>query len=159
MPAKDGDGWVECSCGARHWGRNGAAGIVILNPTDRTVLMQLRAEWTHGGQTWAFPGGARDSHETSQEAALRELYEELGIASDAVEIVHGNTWTDHGDWHYHTVIATAHNVMEFVSNEESVDVRWVHIDQVTELELHPGVASVWPEVSVAIVSILDAAQC
>ncbi|UFU07503.1 NUDIX domain-containing protein [Ruania halotolerans] len=26
------EGWVECRCGSRHWGRNGAAGLLILRP-------------------------------------------------------------------------------------------------------------------------------
>lgn len=116
--------------------------------------MQLRAGWTHGGQTWGFPGGARDSHETSEQAALRELYEELGIDSSSVEIVHAHTWTDHGDWHYHTVIAKVVTHVDIVSNEESVDVQWIHLDQVSHLELHPGVASVWEDVSSQLTAIL-----
>ena len=29
MVARDGDGWIECSCGSKHWGLNGAAGLLI----------------------------------------------------------------------------------------------------------------------------------
>ena len=29
MVARDGDGWVQCDCGNKHWGLNGAAGILI----------------------------------------------------------------------------------------------------------------------------------
>jgi 8-oxo-dGTP pyrophosphatase MutT (NUDIX family) len=51
------------------------------DPLDETaVLLTLRAEGlrAHRGQ-WALPGGRCDEGETPAEAALRELYEELGL--------------------------------------------------------------------------------
>ena len=70
MAAKDGDGWIECRCGGKHWGLNGAAGLLLIR--DRKVMMQHRSPWVHNGDTWGLPGGARDSHESIQEAAIRE---------------------------------------------------------------------------------------
>ena len=51
MAARDGDGFVMCGCGRPHWGRFGAAGLLLIRPnaTDPTVLLQLRAGWTHDG--------------------------------------------------------------------------------------------------------------
>src|SRR6478752_3740234 len=63
----DGDGWVVSDGGGHFWGRHGAAGLL------------LRAPWSHQGGTWALPGGARDSHESVEEAAVREAYEEAGV--------------------------------------------------------------------------------
>jgi 8-oxo-dGTP diphosphatase len=146
----DGDGWVDCSCGSRHWGRHGAAGIVILHPTHPQVLMQLRAHWTHGGQTWGFPGGARDSTEAPAQAALRELHEEFGVRAAQVDVIHEQVWTDHGDWRYHTVIAAALDNLTPVLNEESAEARWVHIDDVADLDLHPALAMVWVHVLATI---------
>ncbi|MEJ7702743.1 MAG: NUDIX domain-containing protein [Geodermatophilaceae bacterium] len=71
---RDGDGWVTCDLGHRHWGRHGAAGLLIR--TAQSVVMQHRAPWSHHGGTWGLPGGARDSHETVSAAALREAAEE-----------------------------------------------------------------------------------
>lgn len=55
--------------------------------SDTALLLTLRASnlRTHGGQ-WALPGGRCDTGETPEEAALRELDEELGLklAPDAV---------------------------------------------------------------------------
>ncbi len=46
---------------------------------DNKILMQHRAPWVHNGDTWGIPGGARDSHESAVEAAIREAHEEIGI--------------------------------------------------------------------------------
>jgi 8-oxo-dGTP pyrophosphatase MutT (NUDIX family) len=68
------------------------------------VLLQLRAAWTHGGGTWALPGGALDSHEDSVTAAGREASEEAGINSDDY-LVRDVFSDNHGPWRYDTVIA------------------------------------------------------
>src|SRR4051794_41564701 len=66
----DGDGWSMCALGHRHWGRYGAAGLLVVAPGP-TVLLQHRAPWSHGGDSWGVPGGARRRTEKAVEAALR----------------------------------------------------------------------------------------
>ena len=78
----DGNGWVRCDLGHRHWGRYGAAGLLVADRStagEPLVLLQHRAAWTASGDTWGIPGGARDSHESPAEGALREACEETGI--------------------------------------------------------------------------------
>ena len=85
MAARDGDGWIQCQCGSKHWGKFGAAGILIFRDSangKREIFLQHRAPWVHNGDTWGIPGGAKDSHETVTEAALREAHEETGIKSE-----------------------------------------------------------------------------
>ncbi|MFM7262396.1 MAG: hypothetical protein ACKO1X_01430 [Acidimicrobiales bacterium] len=46
MASRDGDGWVFClKCQARHWGLNGAAGLLLVRTDleEPHVLLQLRA--------------------------------------------------------------------------------------------------------------------
>jgi len=72
----DGDGWVMSDNGAHYWGRHGAAGLLLRVPRadgSPAVLLQHRAPWSHQGGTWGLPGGARDSHETVEQAAVREV--------------------------------------------------------------------------------------
>jgi 8-oxo-dGTP diphosphatase len=154
MAERDGDGWVECQCGSRHWGLYGAAGVVLLDPESRSILMQLRAEWTHGGRGWGIPGGARDSHETPSESALREMADELSISPNSVEVVHDNMWADHVDWSYHTVIAITSKEVEFQVNEEAELAEWIEFAKVSELDLHPGFASNWIDILDAIEGVL-----
>ena len=147
MASSDGNGWVDCTCGNQHWGIYGAAGIAIVNLESQTILLQERAPWTHGGQTWALPGGARDSHETPIETALRELGEELGLASESIEILNNTVLFDHGVWKYHTIIAKLTNFVEIVHNEESLSSNWVSLTDVESYDLHPAFKFSWKELS------------
>lgn len=142
MSARDGDGWVQCDCGNKHWGLNGAAGILLVRGSE--ILLQHRAPWVHNGDTWGIPGGARDSHENVLEAAIREAKEETGI--DPVHVTPVQTFSDdHGNWRYDTVIAHATELLiAHELNDESHEVRWVDIREVEQLTLHPSFEKSWP---------------
>jgi 8-oxo-dGTP diphosphatase len=133
VATRDGDGWVLCTkCQSRHWGLHGAAGLLLVR-TDiepASVLLQLRAAWTHGGGTWALPGGALDSHEEPWMGAAREAWEETGIDPEHIQFKMQFT-DDHGNWRYDTLIAhTSVDVGAYEANAESDDLRWVPIDEV-----------------------------
>lgn len=142
----DGDGWVRCERGHRHWGRHGAAGLLLRyrDGDAVSVLLQHRAEWSHHGGTWGLPGGARDSDETVEQAALREAVEETGVNVSLV-VVESVWCDDHGGWSYTTVVAAAPSRLP-VSEEsgETVELRWVPEAEVVRLPLHPGFAATWP---------------
>ncbi|MGJ0509106.1 MAG: DUF2213 domain-containing protein [Methylocystis sp.] len=53
-----------------------AAGIMY--ETDGRVLLVLRSADSEQGGTWAFPGGKIEAHETPEQAARRESFEEVG---------------------------------------------------------------------------------
>lgn len=147
MGFRDGDGWVLCQrCQSRHWGLYGAAGLLMVRLDLETprVLLQLRAAWTHGGGTWAIPGGALDSHEDPITAAVREAWEEVGIDIEAVTVkdVYRD---DHVNWNYFTVIAhVAGDVIVSEGNYESEEIEWVDLDAVDSYPLHPGMRGTWP---------------
>jgi 8-oxo-dGTP diphosphatase len=138
----DGNGWVQCSLGHRHWGRFGAAGLLITD--GARVLLQHRAAWTHEGDTWAVPGGARDSHETPIVAALREAAEETSLDSASIEPT--IEWVDdHGGWSYTTIIARTTTPTDVEpANAESTAIQWWPIAEVGAIRLHHGFAAAWP---------------
>jgi 8-oxo-dGTP diphosphatase len=143
MSSRDGDGWIECSCGNKHWGIHGAAGVLIFRNSQ--ILLQHRAPWVHNGDTWGIPGGARDSHESVIEGAFREAVEETGVDTALLQPVH-TYCDDHGNWKYETVLAQASDdLIAHEVNDESHEVRWVEIDQVDLLNLHPSFRNSWPE--------------
>jgi len=155
VPSRDGDGWLNCTCGNRHWGLHGAAGIAIIDVAESAILLQHRAHWTHGGATWALPGGARDSHEEPIETALRELHEELGVDPDAIMVVRQELFFDHGQWRYHTVVATISDVIEVRHNDESLSAEWVAIELVDTYELHPAFEATWHQLRLVINEIIE----
>lgn len=157
----DGDGWVTADDGVRFWGRHGAAGLLLRAPRadgSAAVLLQHRAPWSHQGGTWGLPGGARDSHETAEQAAVREANEEAGLAADQLTVraavltaevsgVRGTYWS------YTTVIADAAELLVTVANQESAELRWVDEDDVARLPLHPGLAASWERLRVVVAAI------
>ena len=147
----DGNGWVWCALGHRHWGRYGAAGLLISD--GGRVLLQHRAAWTHEGDTWAVPGGARDSHENPTDAALREVTEETSL--DIATVTPYGDWVDdHGGWSYTTILARTTGQLDVrPANAESTAIRWWPLDDVAGLALHRGFAAAWPSLR----SIIDPA--
>ena len=155
----DGDGWSIGSDGTRHWGKHGAAGLLLRAPDSDgspMVLLQHRAAWSHQGGTWALPGGARDSHESTTHAAVREAHEEAGIAEAAVR-VRGEVVTMRAEsgWTYTTVVADAAHPLSTVANGESTELRWVREADVDSLPLHPGFGSSWPDLRTEPVVAVD----
>lgn len=153
----DGDGWVISESGAHYWGRYGAAGLLVRAPrSDGTpaVLLQHRAVWSHQGGTWGLPGGARDSHETPEQTAVREAHEEAGLPGErlvmrAAVVTARVTGIGGTHWSYTTVIADAGELLHTLPNRESAEMRWVDEDQVAALPLHPGFAASWQRLRAA----------
>jgi 8-oxo-dGTP pyrophosphatase MutT (NUDIX family) len=153
------DGWVTCSHGHRHWGLRGAAGLLLVHRDDDgqiLVLLQHRAPWVHQGDTWSTPGGARHTDEPAVDAAFREVAEETGMAlaadADGWRVI-GTHVDDHGGWSYSTVCAVLSEPLEVSERSEPVPwtlrgeqqgLRWLPLDDVDALPLHPGFASTWP---------------
>ena len=146
-----GDGWVDCACGKRHWGLNGAAGVLLARRDARTgapvsVLLQHRARWSAEGGTWGVPGGAISDGENPLEGGLRESYEEANIRPEDIQVV-GSYLEDHGPWGYTTILAferPGHHVDPHMNDDESIALEWVDMDKVADLPLLKAFGRDWP---------------
>ena len=146
-----GDGWVNCACGKRHWGLNGAAGVLLARRDARTgspvsVLLQHRARWSAEGGTWGVPGGAISDGENPLEGGLREGYEEANIRPEDIQVV-GSYLEDHGPWGYTTILAferPGHQVDPRMNDDESIALEWVDLDKVGDLPLLKAFGQDWP---------------
>ncbi|MBO1751865.1 NUDIX hydrolase [Actinotalea sp. BY-33] len=148
-----GDGWLDCACGAQHWGLLGAAGLLLHRRTaaGAQVVLQHRATWSHHGGTWGIPGGALAPGETAVEGAVREATEEAGVDPEALEVL-ATRVLDHGTWAYTTVVARATGVQNpRATDPESLEVRWVDVEEVATRPLLPAFAEAWP----ALRALLD----
>lgn len=153
-PRDPADAWVDCTCGGRHWGLRGAAGLLLTRPVPDAaglpdaaphleVLLQLRGERSHHGGTWGLPGGARKTGEQPLATALREAHEEAGLDP---ALVTPRWWrvVSHGPWTYTTVVAEAPpDLVLGEPNWESAQLEWV-ANPDDGRTLHPGFAAAWP---------------
>lgn len=141
----DDAGMVRCALGHRHWGRYGAAGLLVHVPDRQLVLLQLRSQYSQLGGMWGIPGGALHRGESAVDAALAETEEETTLDTDLVAI-EDEFVRDCGGWTYTTVLATIRRpVAVTAASAETAAVRWVPTGHVIRLRLHPGFASSWPQ--------------
>ncbi len=142
-PRDPGDAWVYGPDGEKFWGRFGAAGLLIWH-REAGILLQHRVGWSHFGGTWGLPGGARKQGETAEAGALREANEEAGVPASLVSVLFTSV-LDLGFWSYTTVAVEASEQFKpVIGDAESVALRWVPVDEVDSLPLHPGFAASWP---------------
>jgi len=141
------------ACGDhRHWGLYGAAGLLLARRAGATgrvtdVVLQHRAPWSDQGGTWGVPGGALAPGETPVDGALRESLEEAAVEPRTVHVL-GTHVLDHGPWAYTTVLADVvpgATVEPTAADPESLEVRWVAVEDVPALPLLPAFAAAWPE--------------
>ncbi len=147
--------------GTKYWGRFGASGLLAVD-ADRGVLLQHRVSWSHFGDTWALPGGARHDGESACDGALRESAEEAGVPREAVAPRFISV-LDLGIWSYATVVADVTTPFEpVISDPESRELAWVPVEAVESYPLHPGFAAAWPALRALLpvrpVVVVDAAN-
>lgn len=156
---REGDQFVQCGLGHRHWGKFGAAGLLVHH--DGKVLLQQRSALSLGPETWGLFGGARDRDEAPVTAALRETAEESTLDVAAVRI-HGVLREDHGGWHYDTVVGDLAEHQDVGPGDwESKDARWVPAGEVETMDLFPPFAASWPRARAAMrrtVLVVDTAN-
>lgn len=161
-----GDSWLECSCGRRHWGRFGAAGLLLTRDgaahdgavhdgaahdgVRRQVLLQHRALWSDQGGTWGVPGGALHEGEDPVSGALREAAEEAGVDPTGVQVLSTHL-LDHGPWRYTTVLGRVSGPQDpRPTDAESLEIAWVDEDAVAGLPLLSAFGTAWPTLRVAL---------
>ena len=149
-PKHTADGFIYCSCGRRHWGLAGAAGICAFREVAgrREVLLQLRSTWSHGGGTWSIPGGAIEWDEDSRTGGLREFSEETQLYD--VETFDAHV-ADHGDWRFVTYVGRCAADAVATPDRESDELRWVDVEALPG-NLHPAFAASWPEVKAMVLA-------
>lgn len=142
--------WFACTrIGSRHWGRYGAAGLLLVASDDGPqVLLDRRADWVHQGGTVGIPGGAINPGETVLEAALREVTEEAAGLDDLDPQILGSHQQPCDiceRWTYTTVVGSIPAALPVKPRSfESAGYEWVDLDAVETLRLHPGFRRAWP---------------
>ncbi len=98
--------------------------VGVIENSAQKILLAKRHEHLHQGGKWEFPGGKVESAETTAQALIRELKEEVGLdvlnTTPMMEIHH-----DYGD---KKVILDIHWVKDFSGTAQGLEgqaVQWV----------------------------------
>jgi len=123
-----------------------AAGIAFTDIAVGTYLLLHRTD----GQGWAFPGGHVEDGETDEEAAIREVGEELAdVPPDAT--LHGARVTHHGAVRFATyTVGVCPGFTPTLLGDEHDSFQWLTPTEALALpDLHPGVRQFFESPSIA----------
>lgn len=73
--------------------------VIVIKDNKYLLIRENKKNWFNG---WIFPGGKVESGETSENAALRELKEEINLDIDKDKLnlwYQANSHFDSGEWH------------------------------------------------------------
>lgn len=118
---------------------------------DEYLVVERGSEEDHGAGTLAFPGGKVEPAETGdaiRETARREVREEVGVETGAVEYVTSNTFTaDEGTACLNVVARCEHESgePEVREPEEVADAFWLLYDDLVEHEDVPEYLRMYAE--------------
>jgi len=124
--------------GDRYKGKRGAG--VCFTDGSKILLLKRSKGCDHPG-TWCIPGGRGKPGESDIDAAKREAKEECGSNSgqrfDSMSVKDGSfTWT--------TYFYKINAPFDCDLSDEHTDSKWVDIDEVESLDLHPKFKHSWP---------------
>ena len=116
-----------------------AGGILFTN--GKQILLLKRDGDCDFVDHWGIPGGKSKENETPHETAHRESKEECGSN-------HGEKFAQHHDKngknHFHTFLHSIVKPFDIKLSKEHSESKWVDLDKVDSLKLHPKFKESWP---------------
>ena len=110
------------------------AGAGIFFTDGKKVLLLRRSEKGDGNGTWGLPGGKVEEGESFIDAAKREAKEECGrVEGSRFEHIHEKD----GMHEWTTFFFRIKRPFKCRLSDEHNDYRWVDLDKVSSMELHP----------------------
>ncbi|GER68688.1 NUDIX hydrolase [Weizmannia acidilactici] len=117
------------------------AGVLIINPEKDCILLIHRIR--NSLEYWVIPGGTVEDGESFEEAAKREIMEELGIKMEGFTEFFSFSTEDREERYYLTKIM---EMKEYTIQGEEKErsgkdnqylVKWVNLNQLSNIDLKP----------------------
>lgn len=94
------------------------------------AVLMIRRRQKEGELLWAFPGGAVEDGETPEEAAVREVAEEVGLTVAAEKALGERVHPKTGRTMTYTVCSVVEGEPVVLDEEEIAEVAWVKLDEI-----------------------------
>jgi 8-oxo-dGTP diphosphatase len=106
---------------------------------DGRVLLAERPAGKHLAGTWEFPGGKVEAGETPEAALIRELHEELGIATEASCLAPA-TFASHAYEHFHLVLMlyVCRKWQGAPHGQDGQRLRWERVNDLFSIDMPPA---------------------
>jgi len=135
-----------------HWDPAGKGAAGILFTTGTRILLLERSWQVEDPGVWGISGGALDWEDRNAiQGAVRESREELGKLPSGYKVI-GKAVFQRGSWKYTTFVCrVAEDVADSYHptlNWENDDYGWFDEDDLSYLDIHPGVEYVLDRVDV-----------
>ncbi|MEV5944600.1 NUDIX hydrolase [Streptomyces sp. NPDC051994] len=98
---------------------------------DGAVLM-IRRRQKEGELLWAFPGGAVEEGETPEQAAVREVAEEVGLAVESRKVLGRRVHPKTGREMVYTACTAVDGEPTVLDEEEIAEVAWVKHSEIDQ---------------------------
>ncbi len=114
------------------------AAVALIDPDDRVLIAQ-RPEGKQLAGLWEFPGGKIEAGERPEQALIRELEEELGIAVKET-CLSPLTFASHAydDFHLFMPLYICHRWSGFVTPREHQALKWVRPARLRDYPMPPA---------------------
>lgn len=146
LRAESAKSWRCSDCGFRYF-HNVAVAVAVLIRVGDELLLTRRAEEPAAGLL-DFPGGFVDGEETLEQAAVRELAEELGLSVDPAALRYG--FSGHNRYPYAGITYLTADVFFLLELPQRPTLRCA--DDVAEAQWHSLSQLPWEELAFPIVA-------
>lgn len=132
----------------KYWGKAGAGVLLFAKDTGRCLLLH-RSAFVFEPFTWGIISGKLDIGETPEQAAMRELEEEIGeYKANLISLKPSYVFKDEEDgFIFHNFIGVVENEFEPTLNWENTDYAWVSAKNLPH-PLHFGVEKLLYEIDI-----------
>jgi len=110
------------------------SGVLFMALDTGRFLFVKRSPDSYSPNTWCCPGGGVEDYETIEQAARREVSEEIGY-SEPYDLVHIHRDVLPNGYVFHNHMAAVDHEFEPMLNHEHTDFRW---SNTLPENLHPG---------------------